>query len=161
MVALSPCIGSQTIRMPTRRTSALESSKPAPAAEDEGRFSLSRSHASRHEGLYDGHELMAVMVFRKGAEAVWERLEAQERTIAGPQRQIETLVALVAHCHAQATATLAQEIPLVAAKDLGAYHITGADGDGPLVLLPLEPFPAMVNGEREGGPYGSGDSFTG
>src|SRR4029453_6525350 len=116
MVALSPCIGSQTIRMPTRRTSALESSKPAPAAEDEGRFSLSRSHASRHEGLYDGHELMAVMVFRKGAEAVWERLEAQERTIAEPQRQIETLVSLVGNCHAQAPATPAPALHPLAPK---------------------------------------------
>ena len=98
---------------------------------------------------------------RPGAEAVRERLEAQERTIAEQQRQIETLAALVAHCRAQATATLAQEFPLVAAKDLGASHVTGADCDGRLVLLPLEHFPAMVNGEREGGPYGSGYSFTG
>jgi hypothetical protein len=55
--------------MPTRRTSALESSKPAPTAEDEGRFPLSRSHASRLEGWDDGHALMAVTVSRKGAEA--------------------------------------------------------------------------------------------
>ena len=96
---------------------------------------------------------MAVTVSRKGAEAVREHLEAQERTIAEPQRQIETLVALVAHCHAQATATLAQEFPRVAAKDLGASHIIGADCDGLSVLLPLEPFPAMVKGESEGGPY--------
>ena len=111
--------------------------------------------------MYDGHALTAVTVSRKGAKAVRERLEAQERTLAEQQRQIETLAALVAHCHAQATATLAQELPLVAAKDLGASHVTGGVCDGQLVLLPLEHFPAMVNGEREGGPDGSGDSFTG
>ena len=37
----------------------------------------------------------------------------------------------------------------------------GADGDGQSAVLPLAPFPAMVKGEREGGLYGSGDSFTG
>jgi hypothetical protein len=57
--------------------------------------------------LYDDHELMAVTVSRKGAEAVREHLEAQEQTMAEPQRQIETLMALVAYCHAQATAMLA------------------------------------------------------
>jgi hypothetical protein len=50
--------------------------------------------------LYDDHELMAVTVYCKGAEAVRERLEAQERTLAEQQRQIEMLAALVAHCHA-------------------------------------------------------------
>jgi hypothetical protein len=92
-----------------------------------------------------GHnnELMAVTVYRKGAEAVRERLEAQERTLAGQHRQIERLAALVAHCHAQATARLAQAFPLVVAKDLGASHVTGVDGDGQLVLLPLEHFLAM------------------
>ena len=104
---------------------------------------------------------MAVTVSHKGAEAVREHLEAPERTIAELQRQIETFVALVAHCHAQATATLAQAFPRVAAQDLGASHIIGADGDGQSDVLPLAPFPAMVKGERERGLYGSGDLFTG
>jgi hypothetical protein len=37
-----------------------------------------------------------------------------------------------------------QAFPLVATNDLGAYHVTGVDGDGQLVLLPLGHFPAMV-----------------
>ena len=130
--------------MPTRRTSAHESSKPAPAAEDEGRVHISRYPSFRHEGLYDDHELMAVTVSRKGAEAVREPLEAQERTLAEQQRQIETLAALVAHGHAQAKVMRVQAFPLVATNDLGAYHVTGVDGDGQLVLLPLGHFPAMV-----------------
>ena len=87
---------------------------------------------------------MAVPVSRKGAEAVRERLEAQERSLAEQQQQIETSAALVAHCHAQTTVILAQAFPLVAANDLGASHVTGVDGDGPLVLLSLDHFPAMV-----------------
>src|SRR5262249_30305601 len=51
--------------------------------------------------------------------------------------------------------------PLAAHDLIGINSIIGVDCDGLSVLLPLEPFPAMVKGESEGGSDGSGDSFTG
>ena len=104
---------------------------------------------------------MAVTVSRKGAEAVREHLEAQERTIAEQQRQIRDARGLGGALPCTGHGNARPGVPLVAVKDLEASHVTGVGGDSQLVLLPLEYFPAMVNGEREGGPDGSGDSFTG
>src|SRR5437773_610098 len=75
--------------MPTHRDTAAKASQPppAPAAEGESRYHMECYHSSRNYALYDrqakpGQDLVVVAVYREGAEAVKERLEAQEQTIA-------------------------------------------------------------------------------
>ena len=90
--------------MPKRQKSApavLPSTPAAPAAEGE-RFYLSHYHSSRNFALYDENGLVTVTVYKKGAKAVQQRLEADARTIEDLQRQV---AALPAHFRAQATPT--------------------------------------------------------
>jgi hypothetical protein len=49
---------------------------------------ISRYHSSRNFALYDDNGLIAVTVYKKGAETVQERLETDARTIADLQRQL-------------------------------------------------------------------------
>jgi hypothetical protein len=52
------------------------------------KLSVSRYHSSRNFALYDGEDFVAMTVYRKGAEAIRERLEADAQVIANLQRQI-------------------------------------------------------------------------
>jgi hypothetical protein len=45
-------------------------------------YRVARYPYSRFYALYDGEELLAVTVYKKGAEAVRDRLQAQEASIA-------------------------------------------------------------------------------
>jgi len=49
------------------------------------------SPTSRFWAVYDGKDLVAVTVYRRGAQEVTDRLEVQERTIAELKRQIAAL----------------------------------------------------------------------
>jgi hypothetical protein len=123
--------------MPKRQTSASAAlpSSPTTPAEEGGRFHIARYHASRHFALYDAHGLVTVTVYKKGAKAVQERLEADARTIKDLQRQVADLAACF---HIQATPTprptLAESFNLqppwrpprqlrLLAEDLTAYRI--------------------------------------
>jgi hypothetical protein len=117
-----------TTLMSKRRTSAPEALPPTPAppAEGEGRFHISRYHSSRNFALYDGENLVAVTVYRKGAEAIRERLEADAKTIEDLQRRIAERPALAVYFREQATATPrpSEQLPLLAAEDMPAYRVT-------------------------------------
>jgi len=54
----------------------------APYDPASSRYRVERYPFSRYFALYDGEQLLAVTVYRKGAEAVRERLQAQEAQIA-------------------------------------------------------------------------------
>jgi hypothetical protein len=54
----------------------------APYAPASSHYRVARYPYSRFYALYDGDELLAVTVYKKGAEAVRERLQAQEASIA-------------------------------------------------------------------------------
>lgn len=117
--------------MPTRRPSALKASPAAlaPAAEGElgeARFHISRYHNSRYYELSDGKTLVVVAVYKKGAEAVKARLEAQAQTIADLQRQIDELKTLTPRFREQATDTPRppQQLPLLAAENMPTYRVT-------------------------------------
>jgi hypothetical protein len=66
-----------------------------------------------------------VTVYRKGAEAVRERLEADARTIADLQHRIAELPALAAHFREQATETPRppQQLPPIAAEEMPGYRV--------------------------------------
>jgi len=67
-----------------------------------------------------------VTVYRKGAQAVLERLEADAQTMEDLQRRIAELPTLAAHFRAQATETARppQQLPLIAAEDMPVYRVT-------------------------------------
>ena len=120
--------------MPTKKAEAPDC--PSLSADGEGRFHISRYHTSRNFALYENNELVIVTVYKRGAKAVKERLEADAQTIADLQRQVADLTA---RFRAQATPTpqpsLAEcfniqqpwrpprQLPLIA-EDLTAYRIT-------------------------------------
>ena len=54
----------------------------APYAPASSHYRVARYPYSRFYALYDGDQLLAVTVYKKGAEAVRERLQAQEARIA-------------------------------------------------------------------------------
>jgi hypothetical protein len=58
----------------------------APYAPASSHYRVVRYPFSRFYALYDGEELLAVTVYKKGAEAVRNRLQAQEAQIAALMR---------------------------------------------------------------------------
>src|SRR5215510_7120756 len=54
----------------------------APYDPTSSHYRVARYPYSRFYALYDGEELLAVTVYKKGAEAVRDRLQAQEARIA-------------------------------------------------------------------------------
>ncbi len=114
--------------MPTRRKT---DQKSASAPGGEGGLHIERYYNSRNFALYDGQDLLAVTVYRKGAEAIKTRLEADAQTIADQQRQIDALKALAPQFQARATPPANSQpwrpplqLPLLAAEDLADYRIS-------------------------------------
>jgi hypothetical protein len=120
--------------MPTKKAEAPDC--PSLSADGEGRFHISRYHTSRNFALYDNDGLVVVTVYRKGAEAVRDRLEAQEKAIEDLQRQIADLTArfreqatlspqpsLIESFHAR-TWRPPKQLPLLAAEEIVIYRIT-------------------------------------
>jgi hypothetical protein len=68
----------------TRKLPQPESVQEAAAPYDpaSSHYRVARYPDSRFYALYDGEELLAVTVYKKGAEAVRDRLQAQEARIA-------------------------------------------------------------------------------
>src|SRR5882724_724590 len=54
----------------------------APYDPSSSHYRVARYPSSRFYALYDGEQLLAVTVYKKGAEAVRDRLQAQEARIA-------------------------------------------------------------------------------
>jgi hypothetical protein len=72
----------------TRTLPLSESVQEAAAPYDpaSSHYRVARYPDSRFSALYDGEELLAVTVYKKGAEAVRDRLQAQEARIAALTR---------------------------------------------------------------------------
>ena len=71
--------------MVTARTFVREAAAPYDPASSH--YRVARYPYSRFYALYDGDELLAVTVYKKGAEAVRDRLQAQEARIAALTRR--------------------------------------------------------------------------
>ena len=109
---------------------------PSLSADGEGHFHISRYHTSRNFALYDDNGLVVVTVYRKGAEAVRNRLEADARTIEDLQSQLVDLTArfrehatplpqpsLIENFNAQPWRP-PKQLPLIAAEEMATYRIT-------------------------------------
>jgi hypothetical protein len=57
----------------------------------DGSYHIERYRRTRFFALYDKDGLLAVTAYKKGASAVKERLEAQDRTIAALREQFNGL----------------------------------------------------------------------
>jgi hypothetical protein len=68
----------------TQKLPEPESAREAAASYEaaSSHYRVARYPYSRFYALYDGEELLAVTVYKKGAEAVRDRLQAQEASIA-------------------------------------------------------------------------------
>ena len=64
-----------------------------------GRYHVSRHGNTRNFALYDKKDLLAVTVYRKGAEAVQRELEARDKVIAKQAARIEQLTAATPPAH--------------------------------------------------------------
>jgi hypothetical protein len=119
-----------------RLTPEASPSTPATPAEGEGRFHISRYHSSRNFALYEHDDLVTVTVYKRGAKALKERLEADAGTIEDLQRQV---AALTARFREQATPTPPssltesfsiqtwrppEQLRLLAAEDMPTYRVT-------------------------------------
>jgi hypothetical protein len=120
--------------MPRKKAEAPDC--PSLSADGEGRFPISHYHTSRNFALYDHDGLVVVTVYRKGAEAVRERLEANARTIENLQCQLAELTArfreqatlspqpsLIESFHAR-TWRPPKQLPLIAAEDMATSRLT-------------------------------------
>jgi hypothetical protein len=70
----------------------LSSVTPANSAPS-GRYHVTRYGKGRNFALYDDKDLLAVTVYRKGAEALQRQLEARDAVIAEQAARIEQLTA--------------------------------------------------------------------
>ena len=60
-----------------------------------GRYQVTRYGNSRNFALYEGKNLLAVTLYKKGAETVQHELEARDTVIAEQAARIEQLIAAV------------------------------------------------------------------
>ena len=83
MVARSRSSGRQNWpQRDTRRLIKKVQEAAAPYDPASSHYRVARYPDSRFYALYDGDQLLAVTVYKKGAEALRDRLEAQEASIA-------------------------------------------------------------------------------
>lgn len=83
-------------------------------------FHTGHYHASRNFALYDANGLVVVTLYRKGAEAVRQRLEADARTIEDLQRQLADL-----------TERFREQAPVTPQPLAGSFNGTARHGDRP------------------------------
>jgi hypothetical protein len=62
----------------------------------DGSYRIERYKRTRFFALYENEELLAVTAYGKGARALKDRLEAQDRTIAALQAQFNEMASAVA-----------------------------------------------------------------
>lgn len=73
----------------TRSLARSETAREAPTSASPSRFHVERYGGTRFFALYDGEELLAVTVYRKGAETVRDRLQALEARLAATAQDQE------------------------------------------------------------------------
>jgi hypothetical protein len=74
--------------MPSSSKSAATDTTPS------GRYHVTRYGKSRNFALYEGKNLLAVTLYKKGAETVQHALEARDTVIAEQAARIEQLIAV-------------------------------------------------------------------
>lgn len=90
--------------------------EPPPTAPPVSQYHTEHYGKSRHFAAYAGQALIAVTLYRKGAEAITARLEEKDRAIAALQGQLAEQKARIAAL-TQAGAAAPPQAPPVAAND--------------------------------------------
>ncbi len=78
--------------MPKKETEQRPEERSPPQIDTpESRFRVEKYGKSRHFAVYDGEKLLAVTVYKKGAEAIRHRLEEYETLLAAKTQIIEQM----------------------------------------------------------------------
>ena len=119
-------------RMKDREGANHHTRQPEPAQPQEPpRYRVDHYGKSRHFAAYEGHTLIAVTLYRKGAAEIMARLEEKDRRIAALESQLTTMAgAQVFPCPSPVepvpapTWTPPRQLALIAAEDMPTYRIT-------------------------------------
>ena len=111
------------------RHSTDEPQQPAPP---ESRYRVEHYGKSRNFAAYEGQAIIAVTLYRKGAAEIRARLEDKDRRIADLQRQLAAVSLQITASPPPPSAEPVkaqawrppQQLVLIAAEDMPAYHIT-------------------------------------
>ena len=97
----------------------------------ENRYRVTRYGKSRNFAAYDGHTLIAVTLYRKGAAEITARLEAKDRRIAALESQLVAVAESQVFPVPSTTAPVPapawippEQLALIAAEAMPTYRIT-------------------------------------
>src|SRR5215468_3349021 len=99
--------------------------------QEESRYRVTRYGKSRNFAAYEGQTLIAVTLYRKGADEITTRLEEKDRRIAALEGQLATLsqsqlspVPSTAEGVPAPAWTPPHQLPLIAKEQMPTYRIT-------------------------------------
>ena len=119
-------------RMKDREGANHHTRQPEPAQPQEPpRYRVDHYGKSRHFAAYEGHTLIAVTLYRKGAAEIMARLEEKDRRIAALESQLTTMAEAQVFPGSSPvepvpapTWTPPRQLDLIAAEDMPTYRIT-------------------------------------
>ena len=96
--------------------------------QEQRRYRVDHYGKSRHFAAYEGHTIIAVTLYRKGAAEITARLEEKDRSIAALESQLAALSQSPALPSPEPvtapTWTPPRQLALIAAEDMPTYRIT-------------------------------------
>ena len=99
--------------------------------QEQSRYRVDHYGKSRNFAAYEGHAIIAVTLYRKGAAEITARLEDKDRIIAALESQLATMaesqvfpVPSSAEPVPAPTWTPPRQLALIAAEDMPTYRIT-------------------------------------
>jgi hypothetical protein len=99
--------------------------------QEQSRYRVDHYGKSRNFAAYEGHAIIAVTLYRKGAAEITKRLAEKDRTIAALESQLATMaesqvfpVPSSAEPVPAPTWTPPRQLAFIAAEDMPAYRIT-------------------------------------
>jgi len=99
--------------------------------QEESRYRVTRYGKSRNFAAYEGHTIIAVTLYRKGADEIKARLEEKDRRILALESQLATLsqsqlspVPSTAEGVPAPPWTPPRQLPLIAKEQMATYRIT-------------------------------------
>lgn len=117
--------------MPRRaKNSEKATDEPPPSAPPESPYRVEHDGKSRNFAAYERENLIAVTLYRKGAQEITARLEERDRRIADLENQLAAVSPPVSPTLPSAEPPLApawsppQQLGLLAAEDMQAYRTT-------------------------------------
>ena len=114
-----------------RRPARQRHDEPPQPAPPESRYRVEHYGKSRNFAAYEGHTIIAVTLYRKGAAEITKRLAEKDRSIAALESQLATMAESrvfpgpsSAEPVPAPTWTPPRQLALIAAEDMPTYRIT-------------------------------------